>query len=595
MSPLKYVDGAWLGHINRITTPFLFRCVIKNAWQVLSEEYGDGDLDKHHANIYHKLMREVAPELPGADELAFTDSCHGLDDVSVWRAAVAQLIMSLFPHDFLPEILGYNLHFESIKLETLMVARELREVGIDPYYFTLHVSIDNADSGHTAMALNTAEQYLHVTESAFGTDAKRRAWRRVQAGFVLSEYLEEHNSFAPDLDQQLLSGTATEAERNVIKIIRTKAAWSDKIHCASNLRLGGRKLAEWLDPAFLTTSQEHQIEFVRRLAASRFWVHPGSSEKSRLVKELSWGGCMFGAFTNTEVEVVRAWIESLSTNDKDISHHYWSFTERPVDSVDEPFYPGDVLADYAAFLPSTAPLSIPLPPLLLKVSSTLGETSVSAGDGNRVTKQQRWQSRPGTSQLGVQVAAADMTKLLPLWFTHTCLLQPLVSVPFRARTRSRCALLRLLRAQAGFDVESAGVAGMDEVLRGEVVGIVELGLQMSATRGLTTLRSPADAIRRWPSEASDVMCRLSLSPNLNAGLLIGLAWAFVDLHDAMASTRHSHLLPRKGRDILSIIARRERECLVECIDELKGEGEIVYGQVFQAHAWGSNILEDCFH
>src|SRR5262249_21620568 len=162
-----------------------FRSVIKDAWQVLSEEYGDGDLNKHHAHIYHQLMRELAPELPGAGELAFSDPRHGMDDVSVWRAAVAQLVISLFPRDFLPDIRGSSLHFESVKLGTLVAAHELREVGIDPYYFTLHVSIDNAHSGHTAMALHTAEQYLELAGTAFGADAKRRAWRRLQAGFAL--------------------------------------------------------------------------------------------------------------------------------------------------------------------------------------------------------------------------------------------------------------------------------------------------------------------------------------------------------------------------------------------------------------------------
>jgi hypothetical protein len=50
--------------------------------------------------------------------------------------------VSLFPQAFLREILGYNLHFEIMTLETLVAAKELREVGVNPDCFTLHVSID---------------------------------------------------------------------------------------------------------------------------------------------------------------------------------------------------------------------------------------------------------------------------------------------------------------------------------------------------------------------------------------------------------------------------------------------------------------------
>jgi hypothetical protein len=37
-APVKFVDGAWLAHTHKITTPFALRSITKNAWQVLSEE-----------------------------------------------------------------------------------------------------------------------------------------------------------------------------------------------------------------------------------------------------------------------------------------------------------------------------------------------------------------------------------------------------------------------------------------------------------------------------------------------------------------------------------------------------------------------------
>ncbi|KAK0701439.1 hypothetical protein B0T21DRAFT_268364, partial [Apiosordaria backusii] len=540
MAPLKYVDGAWLGHINRITTPFLFSSVVKIAWQVLSEEYGDGDENKHHAHIYHKLMQDLAPNLPSPDELAFTEPGQGMDDPSVWRAAVGQLVISLFPHDFLPEILGYNVHFESIKLETLIVAWELRELGIDPYYFNLHVSIDNAHSGHTAMALHAAQQYLEVVGSNFGADRKRQACRRLYAGFALSEYLEQPIHNAPTTDKLMHVEERTSAwkrdvgaEERVADILYVKAARSSKIHCASRIRLGGRALSEWLDPSFLAASKERATELVRHLAAADSWVRRGNSGESRFVRELLWGGRMFGAFTSTEVAAVRAWIDSMNEED------------------------------------------------------TGADSTNSSGRG----VQDLWRRQQGdhfelgcprTSTLGV--AAGDtvcLPTLFPLWFTHPCLLQPLISVPFRAKSPARAAVLRLMRAQAGFSTQEITVAGMDDALRGNTVGVVELGIEMVAAalaaepnpawKGLP--RSPAEVLERWPSETAAIMLSLTTSPNRNAGSLIGLYWAFVDLHDVMCSSAAHHgLLSQASCNLLSAITKRERVCLVECIDHLKEDG-----------------------
>ena len=44
------------------------------------------------------------------------------------------------------------MQFEAPTLEIIKASRELKEVDIDLYYFLLHISIDNADSGQTAIA-----------------------------------------------------------------------------------------------------------------------------------------------------------------------------------------------------------------------------------------------------------------------------------------------------------------------------------------------------------------------------------------------------------------------------------------------------------
>jgi hypothetical protein len=132
ISPVKYVDGAWLGHVGKVDTPFALQKTMKNVWQILSEELGDGDLGKNHANMYHNLLETIAPSFPTAELLDFGHPRHQLDSVPVWKSAIAQLLVSLFPSEFLPEVLGFNLHFEAMSMETLKAGKELREVGIDP-------------------------------------------------------------------------------------------------------------------------------------------------------------------------------------------------------------------------------------------------------------------------------------------------------------------------------------------------------------------------------------------------------------------------------------------------------------------------------
>ncbi|KAF2685951.1 hypothetical protein K458DRAFT_387902 [Lentithecium fluviatile CBS 122367] len=69
------------------------------------------------------------------------------------------------------------------------------------------------------------------------------------------------------------------------------------------------------------------------------------------------------------------------------------------------------------------------------------------------------------------------------------LLEALPTVPVRASNPFGSAIVRVIRAQAGFDVEGLGVAGMNEVRRADgcVVGIVELGLDMCCHTGMTEL------------------------------------------------------------------------------------------------------------
>jgi len=119
-------------------------------------------LSKNHISIYRQLLQDVGIELPSSNDISSIHHSHGMLDPQTCKTSVGHLLISLFPNDFLPEIPGFNLHLERLSTQTLKASRELPELGIPRDYFSLHVSIDNAHSGHSAIALVIMNQMAHV-------------------------------------------------------------------------------------------------------------------------------------------------------------------------------------------------------------------------------------------------------------------------------------------------------------------------------------------------------------------------------------------------------------------------------------------------
>lgn len=170
---LSLTDGSWLAHLGRVTGTVSampvqpdekpptqqeqeawaqeWRRAARSSWQVMSEELGDGDLERSHVGAYERLMDqlasaagEVAP--PKGEDRAFTEwlgagtppspdnpspDTEGND--RCWRAAVVQLALSVSPNELLPESLGFNASYEGLPYHLLVSARELTELGFDAY------------------------------------------------------------------------------------------------------------------------------------------------------------------------------------------------------------------------------------------------------------------------------------------------------------------------------------------------------------------------------------------------------------------------------------------------------------------------------
>lgn len=562
IAPVKYVDGAWLGYVNKITLPFALRPVIKNSWQVLSEELGDGDLDKNHAHVYRQLVKSSEIDLPAGDTADFIDPRQEMNEPAVWKAALAQLLISLMPHEFFPEILGFNMHFEALALDTLKASREVKEIGLDSYYFLLHVSIDNADSGHTAIAQQAVCIYMEHIQQTEGTAAAEQAWRRVQVGYNLSDSLPGKATCPSMRKPPVDSFPQNDLENELIKIIKAKALVAHKIHSHCEIKIRNRRLVDWLDPTELDSTQ-WQMQFLDGFSRSKPWVYKGDSSRSRFVKELSWGGRMFGAFTQTETDVVKRWIDTMPSSHPQL---YWDFTGREDDLTS----PTGSRIDLSYNRPNDQSL---------KALESLSNAPSSS-------KNQLPES-PFEFNFGIN-DDPDVAKFLPLWFSHPCLLETFISVPWKTTSLFTCSIVKILRAQAGFDNESGVVAGMDEANKTESLGLVEIGQELVRHWGYPEVKSLKEVLEKWESQPATTIAHLAMRPHTNKALLIGMAMAFASLHREMAS---SDILGLASKEALSDIARREKGNLGDC---LKGLDDSELGHCNQGYWFAAGELNGCF-
>jgi hypothetical protein len=272
VAPTKLVDGAWLFGLLRHWDNPDFHPLIKTYL----EELGDGAPDKNHVTIFRKLVA--------------THGCDGwqqLDDSHFVQGAL-QLALAHNAEDYLPEVIGFNLGYEQLPLHLLITSYELNELGIDPYYFTLHVTVDNAANGHAAKAVDALKNLMpRVGDSA-------DFYRRVIDGYRLNDLGASTNSTIAsfDLDAELTG------------IMAAKSVTGKNMH-SDYCRVAGKSINDWLAvpenvPAFMVALE--RAGWIKRGAdpeQSRFWglIQGDKAE-------------MFGVFSPYEQQVLRDWIAS---------------------------------------------------------------------------------------------------------------------------------------------------------------------------------------------------------------------------------------------------------------------------------------------
>lgn len=282
VAPTKLVDGAWLYAAIKHTDDWRYHGLIRTYL----EELGDGDPALNHVVLYRKLLAD--------HDCAPTEQ---LEDVLYVQGAI-QLALAQLGDEYLPELLGYNLGYEQLPLHLLITSFELNELNIDPYYFTLHVTIDNASNGHAHKAVQTVLDLLPTD------DTRDEFIERLRAGYALNELGTGTKEVIASFD----------LENEVVAMLERKRSFGQYMH-SDYCRLDGLTINQWLgEPgrsrAFLTALENKGwIKRNQDPTQSRFW---------QLID--GPGVVMFGVFSGYEMQLLRDWIagdwvdESASAN-----------------------------------------------------------------------------------------------------------------------------------------------------------------------------------------------------------------------------------------------------------------------------------------
>jgi L-Lysine epsilon oxidase N-terminal/L-lysine epsilon oxidase C-terminal domain/Iron-containing redox enzyme len=290
MAPFNQVDGAWLRNIGRVGPIDEVRALLFHVW---TDELGDGDPKLNHSNIYTDLLHSVGVYLEPVSSRAYIENERIVD--SAFTSPLFQLVVAEFTDDYLPEILGMTLFLEWPVVSVKPQVAIMKSLGVDPLFYSLHIGIDNATSGHGAMAKRAVELYLDEVRASSGDQAMQAAWRRVWDGYVA---FATTGGLGEDFRRRI-EETPSPGQR-VYELILRKAHFGAQNH--GTKRLGDNLINNWFaDPA----------GFMQELATSSYIV-AGDVEASPLFDLFRPTGPMFRIFTDDEVQIWEDWVRSLA-------------------------------------------------------------------------------------------------------------------------------------------------------------------------------------------------------------------------------------------------------------------------------------------
>lgn len=272
VAPVKLVDGAWLYS----TVPNCNQPELKALIYIYLEELGLGHPRANHVTMYQDLLSHYE----------LNSYAEHLDD-SYYEQAAVQLALAYAPAKYLPLVIGFNLGYEQLPLHLLITNYELAELGIDPHYFNVHITIDNAHNGHAQKSLQAFIQHFNHAENP------ETYLELIKKGYVLNDLGRSSSQIIKELDIGQMA----------LKVFQNKALIGQYIH-NQKCQFSGKTINDWLsDPAQIS-------EFLQVMIEKGWIVKDAPVEQSRFWKMIDHPeGKMFGVFNATEKQIIKDWIQ----------------------------------------------------------------------------------------------------------------------------------------------------------------------------------------------------------------------------------------------------------------------------------------------
>ncbi|RYY78429.1 MAG: iron-containing redox enzyme family protein [Moraxellaceae bacterium] len=278
IEPTKRVDGSWL--YGALQSWHDVNC--HQLIRTYLDELGNGLAAQNHVLLYQQLMAKQG--IPSASNLP--------DEY--YHQGCIQLALGLLGQDFLPEVIGFNLGYEQMPLHLLITTYELDELGIDPYYFSLHVTVDNAHNGHAQQAVEAVYAMLPLFK---GRD---EFYQRIRRGYML-------NNMGMSTEQII---ERIDLKNAMTKVMQQKAVVGQFAH-GDYCRLAGRSINEWL-------ASDEIGRFVEVLEETG-WIKRHENPENSRFWQLIHGekAVMFGVFSPAEQQIIYDWIAGSWLNSRD--------------------------------------------------------------------------------------------------------------------------------------------------------------------------------------------------------------------------------------------------------------------------------------
>ncbi|ELW89484.1 iron-containing redox enzyme family protein [Acinetobacter baumannii] len=201
LAPLTLIDGAWL---RNASTPARVSTYIGGLqYRTLLDELGGGDINLHHGNIYKQLLESMGIDIGKFTDKKFATSI--LFDEDDFKVPTFWLAISLFPHSFLPETLGLNLAMElsGVGGEYRRSGDILSYYGFSSLFTSLHNTIDNVVTGHSAWAIDAIKHHLDNIFQQGGEQAREQHWERIWTGYRSLNHPPKENWFRSGMNHLL--------------------------------------------------------------------------------------------------------------------------------------------------------------------------------------------------------------------------------------------------------------------------------------------------------------------------------------------------------------------------------------------------------